>query len=84
MSTNQPALVPAVAYLRCSTDEQTEQSIPAQRQAIQRYAAEKGYRIIREYVDDGISGDDLPTWPWERPEAPPAWEQRGLGPVGFV
>jgi DNA invertase Pin-like site-specific DNA recombinase len=46
----------AVAYYRMSTDRQ-EASIPAQREAVEKYAAENGYQIIREYIDEGISGD---------------------------
>jgi DNA invertase Pin-like site-specific DNA recombinase len=46
----------AVAYLRRSTEKQ-EASIEQQRAAIKKYADEKGYVIVREYVDDGISGD---------------------------
>src|SRR5262245_11726128 len=53
---NSSGLIPAVAYLRRSTDKQ-EASIPDQRAAVTRYAAEHGYRIIAEYIDDGISGD---------------------------
>src|SRR5258708_3330998 len=49
--------IPAVGYLRRSTDRQ-EASIPEQRNAVQQYADEKGYKIVREYVDDAISGDD--------------------------
>lgn len=48
--------VSAVAYLRCSTDKQ-EASIPDQRKEVREYAAKNGYKIVREYVDDGISGD---------------------------
>ncbi len=47
--------MPAVAYLRRSTDKQ-EQSIADQRAEIERYAREHGYRIVREYTDDAISG----------------------------
>jgi len=50
------ATVPAVAYLRMSSDKQTE-SIPEQRKAVKAYASEQGYHITREYVDSGISGD---------------------------
>src|SRR5262245_57453367 len=50
-------LVPAVGYLRRSTDKQ-EASIEEQRAAVIKYAAERSYRIIRWYVDDAISGDD--------------------------
>jgi DNA invertase Pin-like site-specific DNA recombinase len=49
-------LVPAVAYYRMSSDRQ-EASIAEQREAVERYAAEHGYRIVREYIDEGISGD---------------------------
>ena len=43
----------AVAYYRISTNKQDE-SIPRQ---VRRYADQKGYVIVREYVDEGISGD---------------------------
>jgi DNA invertase Pin-like site-specific DNA recombinase len=39
-----------------STDKQ-EASIPAQREAVDAYARKNGFRILREYVDEGISGD---------------------------
>src|SRR5262245_50437178 len=48
--------VPAVAYLRRSKTLQ-EMSIEGQKAAIIKYAAEKGYVIVRWYMDDGISGD---------------------------
>jgi site-specific DNA recombinase len=50
-------LIAAVAYYRMSSDEQTE-SIPAQRTQVEAWAAKNGYFIIREYIDDGISGND--------------------------
>jgi DNA invertase Pin-like site-specific DNA recombinase len=50
-------LIPAVGYLRRSTDKQ-EASIPEQKSAIERYAAEHGYQILRWYTDDAISGDE--------------------------
>lgn len=46
---------PAVAYLRRSTDRQ-EQSLGDQRREITRWAGEHGYDVIREYIDDAISG----------------------------
>ena len=49
-------LVPAVAYVRCSSDAQVDASIPAQRASIEKYASDNGYRIVRWYVDEGISG----------------------------
>lgn len=45
----------AVAYLRRSTDRQ-EQSLADQRSEIRRWAKENGYTLLREYVDDAISG----------------------------
>lgn len=47
----------AVGYLRRSTDKQ-EASIPDQRTAVQEYADKHGYKILRWYIDDAISGDD--------------------------
>ncbi|MCH2202789.1 MAG: recombinase family protein [Fuerstiella sp.] len=48
----------AVAYLRRSSTKQ-EASITAQRQAVAKYAADNGLTVVREYVDDGISGNKL-------------------------
>ena len=45
----------AVGYVRRSTDRQ-EQSIPDQKRAIERHAAEHGLRLLRFYADDAISG----------------------------
>ena len=42
-------------YLRCSTDMQ-EMSIQDQRKILQKYCAEKGYEIVEEFQDEGISG----------------------------
>jgi site-specific DNA recombinase len=50
--------VPAAAYYRASTAKQ-EKSVPEQREDVIAYADRNGYRIVAEYVDDGISGDDL-------------------------
>jgi site-specific DNA recombinase len=50
-----PALKPAALYLRRSTDKQ-EQSIDDQRAFLERYADQKGFEIVAEFVDDGISG----------------------------
>ncbi len=49
-------MTPAVSYLRMSKDSQ-DTSISAQRVAVAALAKSGGYRIIREYVDLGISGD---------------------------
>ncbi len=49
-------MIPAVSYLRMSKDSQ-DTSISAQRVAVAALAKSGGYRIVREYVDLGISGD---------------------------
>jgi DNA invertase Pin-like site-specific DNA recombinase len=48
----------ACAYYRKSTDEQ-EQSIDRQRDQVTRYATGRGYRIVAEFKDEGISGDEF-------------------------
>jgi DNA invertase Pin-like site-specific DNA recombinase len=47
----------AVAYYRVST---VDQSIENQRLAINEYADAKGYRIVREYKDEAVSGSVPP------------------------
>jgi len=49
-------LIPAVAYVRCSSDQQIDASIPAQKASIEKWAGDNGYTIIRWYIDEGISG----------------------------
>ena len=51
-----PQTIPAVAYVRCSSDAQVDASIPAQKASIEKFATEHGYKIVRWYVDEGISG----------------------------
>lgn len=46
----------AVAYYRYSSEMQTENSIEAQRDAVQRYARENGITIIKEFIDREKSG----------------------------
>jgi DNA invertase Pin-like site-specific DNA recombinase len=57
MSTANMSLIDAVGYLRCSGDSQEEASIPDQQKHVSQYAAEKGYRILRWYIEV-VSGDD--------------------------
>lgn len=47
----------AVAYFCISTERQ-EASIPTQRAEVEKLDCNRGYNILREYTDDGISGDD--------------------------
>ena len=61
-STEEAPVLLAVSYLRVSTREQAERggtdegfSIPAQREANARKAAELGARVVREFVDAGES-----------------------------
>lgn len=56
----------AVAYLRCSTQEQADSGagLAAQREAITRYAETKGIAITAFHVDAGVSGSLAPA---ERP-----------------
>ena len=51
-------IIRAALYMRVSTDKQAKEgdSIPAQKEALERYAKEKGYVIAGEYIDDGVSG----------------------------
>lgn len=45
-------------YARVSTDIQVKEgdSIPAQLSALRQYAEKHGYEIVKEFVDDGVSG----------------------------
>lgn len=55
-STHGNGSVRAVLYLRMSSDRQ-ETSIGDQRTELEKYAHARGYAIVREFVDEGISGD---------------------------
>jgi len=48
-------MMKAVGYARRSTDMQ-ERSIPDQQAFVERWAGEHGYRIVRWYTDDAVSG----------------------------
>ena len=50
----------AVGYLRRSTDRQ-EQSIPDQRKAIERYAAEHDFELTRFFVDVRTNATTAPS-----------------------
>jgi DNA invertase Pin-like site-specific DNA recombinase len=55
---NQTELKTAAAYIRVSTDNQTELSPASQIKTIQQYAKQHGYIVPKEFIfrDDGISG----------------------------
>ncbi len=46
----------AVGYLRCSTDVQSDTSIPDQRHEIEAWAAKNDFEIIEWFKDEGRSG----------------------------
>lgn len=50
-------VIRTVAYIRVSTDEQAKHgfSIEAQKEGLQKYANEHGYKIVDWYIDDGKS-----------------------------
>ena len=52
-----PPLTPAVSYVRMSTDKQ-EDSPEQQRDEIRALAAREGFKVVREYFDEGISGTE--------------------------
>ena len=54
---NQPDLTPAALYARVSSDRQdVDLSVAAQLRALRNYAAQHGYVVAREYVDEAESG----------------------------
>ena len=52
-TTSAAALASAVAYARVSSKEQEKEgySIPAQQELLRRYAADRGLRIVEEFID---------------------------------
>jgi DNA invertase Pin-like site-specific DNA recombinase len=54
-------LIPAVTYIRVSTEDQDPEN---QRVFLEKWAWERGIEIVRHYVDVGVSGA---VAPWERP-----------------
>jgi DNA invertase Pin-like site-specific DNA recombinase len=54
-------VIPAVTYIRVSTEEQDPEN---QREYLERWAPAHGLSIVKHYVDVGVSGA---VEPWERP-----------------
>ena len=53
-------LISIAIYARTSTDlQEKEHTIRSQLDALRRYAQDKGYRVFREYLDEGYSGATL-------------------------
>ncbi len=57
-------MIKAVSYLRFSSDNQRDESIDAQRRAVEEYAKRNNYLIIKEYADRAKSArsDDRPEF----------------------
>jgi hypothetical protein len=53
-------IIKCVAYYRMSADKQ-EASIDGQRTAVVKFAEANSYKVIREYLDEGISGVEVRT-----------------------
>lgn len=68
----------AVAYMRYSSDNQTENSITYQRNAILAYAVAKKIDVVDEYIDEAYSGttDQRPAFQQllTDAESKPAWD----------
>ena len=54
--------IPSAQYLRMSTEDQPN-SIPLQREAIQRYACTHGFEVVATYADPGKSGLEIRNRP---------------------
>ena len=46
----------AYSYLRTSGDDRDKAGIPLQKEGVDAFAAQRSFKILREFVDDGISG----------------------------
>lgn len=53
--------IPVVIYVRVSTEEQAMEgySIEAQLENLRRYCLQRGFVIIKEYVEEGISAKNI-------------------------
>jgi DNA invertase Pin-like site-specific DNA recombinase len=51
-------LIPVAAYYRMSDDKQ-ENSVERQRSQVEPWCEAREYRILREYIDLGIAGDEI-------------------------
>lgn len=57
---NAPPVKRAAIYCRVSTQEQQDgKNIDSQKEELVKYAIDKGYDIVKEYLDDGWSGGTL-------------------------
>ena len=56
-------LIPAVGYVRCSTDMQAETSPEQQRQLISDWAVKNGHEVVEWFEDIGKSGTSFEKRP---------------------
>lgn len=56
----------AVAYYRISDREQSNYSIPGQRQSVGEYTKRLGIKLLAEYEDDGFSASSMDRPAWRR------------------
>src|SRR6516162_10151890 len=57
-----PGAIPVAVYLRMSRDKQ-EDSPERQRGSVLPYCERHGYRVVGEYFDPGINGDEFTRRP---------------------
>gem|GEM_PF-998693 len=58
----------AYAYLRISTEDQSNFSLEAQEEIIRKYAASHQFQIVKTYTDDGVSAKNFNRPAWKRLE----------------
>ncbi len=58
----------AYAYLRISTEDQSNFSLEAQEEIIKKYAASHHFNIIKTYTDDGVSAKNFNRPAWKKLE----------------
>ena len=51
----------AAIYARFSSDQQREESIDAQVRACEEYAERNGYKVVKVYADEAVSGKGSKT-----------------------
>jgi coenzyme F420-reducing hydrogenase delta subunit len=56
------------AYLRISTEDQSNFSLEAQEEIIRKYAASHQFQIVKTYTDDGVSAKNFNRPDWKRLE----------------
>src|SRR3954447_20849453 len=68
---------PAVLYARISVSTEESVSVARQIASGRRYAAARGWRVVGEFIDDGVSATH------NKPEHRPGWRSLMASPVPF-